>query len=349
MKKIGVLTGGGDCPGLNAAIRAVVRKADALNYAIVGLKRGWKGLMEMDAFELDVGAVSGILPKGGTILGTSRTNPYKSKEDADLAKRNFEELGLDALVAIGGEDTLGAAAKLAKDGYPVVGIPKTIDCDIWGTEATIGFDTATNIISNAIDRLHTTAESHDRAMVVEVMGRHAGWLALRSGLAGGADLILIPERPVNFSDVVSVIKKRHEKGKNFSICVIAEGAKVDFDPLDGEDAKLVVKSAEKDEFGHVALGGIGAMVSDHLKRETGFDTRYTSLGHVQRGGTPTAYDRFLASNFGVRAVELISEGKSGRMVCLSHGAFSDIPIENVLGKLRYVPKWEYEVAEVFFG
>lgn len=347
MKKIGVLTGGGDCPGLNAAIRAVVRRANNFGYTVLGIKKGWRGMLELEATELLLESVSGILHKGGTILGSSRTNPYKSKKDTEMVKRNFANLGLDALVAIGGEDTLGVAAKLAEDGAPVVGVPKTIDYDLCGTEATIGFDTAVNIATEAIDRLHSTAESHDRVMVVEVMGRHAGWLAIRSGLAGGADLILIPEVPVKMSDIVMSIVKRHNRGKNFSICVVSEGAKVEFD--DTGTGKEVVKTNEKDEFGHVMLGGIGLVLADRLRKATGFDARMTALGHVQRGGTPSAYDRYLATHLGIVAVDLIKQGKFGRMAAVVDGKIADTELKNVLGQVRLVPKREYEVAEVFFG
>ncbi|MCZ7587182.1 MAG: 6-phosphofructokinase [Deltaproteobacteria bacterium] len=346
-KTIGVLTGGGDCPGLNAAIRAVVRKALRADFNVVGVRRGWKGLMTKDVFPMDINSVSGILPKGGTILGTSRTNPYKDDDSVKTAHANFKEIGLHALVAIGGEDTLGAAAKLSRDGFPVIGVPKTIDGDLWGTDATIGFDTAANIATDAIDRLHTTAESHNRVMVVEIMGRHAGWLALQSGIAGGADIILIPEFPVQARDVADAVLKRHDRGKNFSIVVVSEGAKVEF--ADTGEAEEVLRSRELDEFGHVALGGIGERVATALRRLTKFDTRVTVLGHVQRGGAPTAWDRILATNLGVRAVELIEKGKSGRMSALVDGKFTDVPLEDVLGKLRLVPKEQYDIAQVFFG
>ncbi|MCL4233097.1 MAG: 6-phosphofructokinase [Deltaproteobacteria bacterium] len=347
MKRIGVLTGGGDCPGLNAAIRAVFQKANSVGYKVYGIRKGWKGLLEKDLFELDRNAVSGILPKGGTILGTSRTNPFKTPETAEIAKKNFDDLGLDALVAIGGEDTLGAAAKLSQEGKPVIGVPKTIDADLWGTDATIGFDTAVGIATEAIDRLHSTAESHDRIMVVEIMGRHAGWLALRSGIAGGADIILIPEFPAKLSDVIRTIERRHQRGRNFSIIAVSEGAKIDFE--EAREAKEVLKSGELDEFGHVALGGIGNALTAKLKAATGFDARMTALGHVQRGGTPTAFDRTLATYLGVHAVELIEKGQSARMSAYVDGKYTDIPLVDVLGKLRLVPEWEYQVAQVFFG
>lgn len=347
MKKIGVLTGGGDCPGLNAAIRAVFQKADSLGYQVYGLRKGWKGLMEKDIFRLDRNEVSGILPKGGTILGTSRTNPFKNDDTSLIAQKNFDELGFDALVAIGGEDTLGAAAKLSQTGKPVIGVPKTIDADLWGTDATIGFDTAVNIATEAIDRLHSTAESHDRVMVVEIMGRHAGWLTLRSGIAGGADIILIPEVPTKLSEIIKTIEKRHQRGRNFSIIAVSEGAKVDFEEERG--AQEILKNKEVDEFGHVALGGVGNALTVKLKAATGFDTRMTALGHVQRGGTPTAYDRTLATYLGVHAVELIAENQSGRMSAYVDGKYTDVPLVDVLGRLRLVPEWEYKVAQIFFG
>ena len=262
-------------------------------------------------------------------------------------RNHFANLGLDALVAIGGEDTLGVAAKLAQNGYPAVGVPKTIDYDLCGTEETIGFDTAVNTATEAIDRLHSTAESHDRIMVVEVMGRHAGWLAIRSGLAGGADFILIPEIPVKMSDIVMSIVKRHNRGKNYSICVVSEGAKVEFD--DAGTDKEILKTNEKDEFGHVMLGGIGFVLADRLKKATGFDARTTALGHVQRGGTPTAYDRYLATHLGVLAVDLIEQGKFGRMAAVVNGKITDNALEDVLDNVRLVPREEYEIAEVFFG
>ncbi len=346
MERIGVLTGGGDCPGLNAAIRAVVRKAHQLNYEVVGLKRGWRGLQDNETVPLDLQAVSGILPRGGTILGSSRTNPYKSTSDTQRAQENFRQLGLKALVAIGGEDTLGVAAKLTQDGYPVVGVPKTIDADIWGTEVTIGFDTAVNIATDAIDRLHSTAESHDRIMIVEIMGRHAGWLALRSGLAGGADLILIPEVPTTMDAIRETMIKRHNRGKHFSIIVVSEGANVDFGDRNAED---VLKNSELDEFGHVALGGVSNLLAANLKKTTEFDTRVTTLGHLQRGGSPSAFDRFIASHLGVLAVELVHGNRFGRLAAQVDGRFTDVDLTEVLGKLRLVPEREYQVAEVFFG
>lgn len=346
IRKIGVLTGGGDCPGLNAAIRAVVRRAHQLGYRVIGIKNGWRGLLDISVTELDSSAVSGILPKGGTILGTSRTNPYKHEGGKDKLIRNFENLGLEALIAIGGEDTLGVAARLwEEDKLPIVGIPKTIDNDLSGTDQTIGFDTAVTIAAEAIDRLHTTAESHQRVMVVEVMGRHAGWIALYSGIAGGADVIIIPEVPVNFHEVAELIIKRHNRGKNFSIVVVAEGAKIH----DEKGERLVVRSTQVDEFGHVQLGGIGEVLGKFLKDATDFDTRVTNLGHIQRGGTPTAFDRVLATRFGVLAVDLVANEQYGKMSAWIDGKFVASDITEVKKGYRTVPEELYKVAEVFFG
>jgi len=346
IKKVGVMTGGGDCPGLNAAIRAVVRRAHQTGYRVMGIKNGWKGLLDINALELDALAVSGILPKGGTILGTSRTNPYKHEGGREKLLRNFENLGLEALVAIGGEDTLGVAATLwEEDKFPIVGIPKTIDNDLCGTDQTIGFDTAVSIAADAIDRLHTTAESHQRVMVVEVMGRHAGWIALYSGISGGADVIIIPEVPVNFHDVAELIMKRHNRGKNFSIVVVAEGAKIH----DEKGERLIVRSTQVDEFGHVMLGGIGEVLGKYLTDETGFDTRVTNIGHVQRGGTPTVYDRVLATRFGVLAVDLVSEKQFGKMSALKDGKFVASELAEVKKGYRLVDEELYKIAAVFFG
>ncbi|MBZ0271005.1 6-phosphofructokinase [bacterium] len=345
-KKIGVLTGGGDCPGLNAAVRAVVCRAKSMDYQVMGVRSGWKGLLKKDLFELDVPSVEDILWDGGTMLGTSRTNPYKKVEDAELARKNFKELGFDALISIGGEDTQGVAAKLSKDGFPVIGIPKTIDADLFGTEATIGFDTALGIATECIDRLHTTARSHNRVLVAEVMGRHAGWLTLRSGLAGGAHVIAIPEFETTGALIADILRRRKERGGNYAIVAVAEGAKIDM----GEGASdEVLKHQKTDAFGHVALGGIGGRLADFIEKQTGFETRAVVFGHIQRGGTPSAFDRWLATNFGVRAVELIEAGKAGRLVSYTGGGFTDVDIENVLGKLRLVPEEEYRVAQSFFG
>jgi len=343
MKKIGVLTGGGDCPGLNPVIRAVVRKGLLEGYQFVGIKNGWKGLVENDTMPLNIDAVSGILPKGGTILGTSRTNPYKKNEDLKKVKENFKNMGLDALVAIGGEDTLGVASKLVKDGVPnIVGVPKTIDNDLSATDYTFGFDTALNVAMECIDRLHTTAESHHRIIVAEVMGRHAGWIAIEAGIAGGADVILIPEVPINMDDVCATIQKRHSRGKTFSIVVVAEGAQF-------EKGTMVLQEQKLDSFGHVRLGGIGEALAQEIEKRTGYETRVSVLGHIQRGGSPTAFDRVLGTRLGVKAVELIKNNRFGRMVALQGIKIVDVPLEDAVKKLKTVDMDFYEMAKVFFG
>lgn len=344
MQKIGVLTGGGDCPGLNAVIRAVVRKAFQNNMKVVGIKNGWKGLIAADTVDLDIAAVSGILPKGGTILGTSRTNPYKKPDDVSKVIDTYKKLGLDALIAIGGEDTLGVANKLHKEnkGLNIVGVPKTIDNDLNATDYTFGFDTAVNIATEAIDRLHTTAESHHRIMVVEVMGRHAGWIAIHSGIASGSDIILIPEIPIDMDEVCEILKKRKERGKSFSIVVVAEGAQF-------KAGQVVLKEEKLDSFGHVRLGGIGEILASEIEKRTGYETRTTVLGHIQRGGTPTAFDRFLATRFGVKAMELVLEKKFGQMASLKGVDVVGVPIQDAVGSLKTVDLKLYEFAKTFFG
>jgi len=343
MKKIGILTGGGDCPGLNPVIRAVVRKGINEGYEIIGIKNGWKGLIEADTMQLNLETVSGILPKGGTILGTSRTNPYKKNNDLEKIKENFKKLMLDALIVVGGEDTLGVALKLAKDGIAnIVGIPKTIDNDLSSTDYTFGFDTALNTAMECIDKLHTTAESHHRIMVVEVMGRHAGWIAIEAGIAGGADVILIPELPIDLEEVCNLIRKRHQRSKTFSIVVVAEGAKFKAESMVTQEEKL-------DEFGHVRLGGIGEILAAEIEKRTGFETRVSVLGHIQRGGTPTAFDRILGTRFGVKAMELVMDKKFGRMAALAGNKIVDVPLEDAVRKLKTVDMDLYEIAKVFFG
>jgi len=344
MLKVGVLTGGGDCPGLNAVIRAVVRKGLQNNVEIIGIKNGWKGLIDSDTEKLGLNSVSGILPKGGTILGTSRTNPYKNPEDVKKVFDNYKKLGLDALIAIGGEDTLGVANKLNKEnkGINVVGCPKTIDNDLNATDYTFGFDTAVNIATEAIDRLHTTAESHHRIMVVEVMGRHAGWIAIHSGLASGADVILIPEIKIDLNEVCEILKKRKERGKSFSIVVVAEGAEF-------KAGQVVLKEEKLDSFGHVRLGGIAETLAQEIENRTGFETRTTVLGHIQRGGTPSAADRFLATRFGVKAVELVLNKKFGYMASLKGTDVTEVPIQDAVGTLKTVDMKLYELAKTFFG
>jgi len=341
--KIGILTGGGDCPGLNAVIRAVAKKAFAYGYEVIGIRDGWRGLVEIDTVPLDIQAVSGILSRGGTILGTSRTNPFKSPDTAEKVINNIKKLGLDVLVGIGGDDTLGVASKLFKKGIKTIGIPKTIDNDLSGTDFTFGFDTAVSIVTEALDRLHTTTEAHHRAMIVEVMGRHAGWIATYGGMAGGADMILIPERPFEINDVADVVKKRAKRGRGFSIIVVAEGAV----PKGVEG--YITKDVKKDAFGNVMLGGIGEFLAKEVEKATGVETRHVVLGHLQRGGSPTAHDRVLATRYGVRAVELINEGKFGVMVALQGNKIVPIPLEEGVRQTKTVDMETYKVAEVFFG
>jgi phosphofructokinase-like protein len=342
--RVGVLTGGGDCPGLNAVIRAIVRKGiDVYGHSIVGFHDGWRGPLENVFSELTVESTRGILPRGGTILRTSRTNPFKGEEGPLRIAENMEALHLHGLIAIGGEDTLGAAARLHDDhGIPVLGVPKTIDNDLGGTDVTFGFDTAVQVATDAIDRLHTTAESHNRVMVVEVMGRHAGWIALHSGLAGGADVVLVPERPFDIAEVCRHIERRHSRGRFFSIVVVAEGAA----PREGT---MEVMGGERDEFGHERLGGIGQRLEREIEERTGFETRATVLGHVQRGGTPTAFDRVLASRLGVAAIDAANDGSWGMMPALKGQAIELVPMGEAVKDLRTVPDDEYRVAEVFFG
>jgi phosphofructokinase-like protein len=343
MEKIGILTGGGDCPGLNAVIRAVVRRSHALGYDVLGVKNGWAGLINGQVEPLTDFSVTGILPRGGTILGTSRTNPFKQLDSVQKLKSNWKKYGLNYLVAVGGEDTLGVANKLVKqEGYSIVGVPKTIDNDLAGTDYTFGFDTAVQIVTEAIDRLHTTAESHKRVMVVEVMGRHAGWIATHSGMAGGADCILVPERKFNIVEVCALIRKRIDRGREFAIVVVAEGATPD------ETHSVMSKAGHIDDFGHAQLGGIGEWLGAQIESRTGIETRVTALGHVQRGGTPTAYDRVLATRFGLKAVELIRERKFGFMASLRGTDIVAVPIEEALSQKLLDPK-VFDDAAVFFG
>jgi len=343
--RIGLLTGGGDCPGLNAVIRAVVhRTLKTYQGHVVGFRHGWRGVLQSEVEELDLKKVSGILPRGGTILGTSRTNPYKEPGGESRIRQELSGRGIEALIAVGGEDTLGVATQLHQAGVPVVGVPKTIDNDVNGTDWTFGFDTALSIATEAIDRLHTTAESHDRVMVVEVMGRHAGWIALESGVAGGADMILIPEYPVSIDEVCDAVRRRHERGKNFSIIVVAEGARL----LD-QGAPVEVHGERQDAFGHVRLGGIGATLADRIETRTGFESRTSVLGHIQRGGTPTAFDRFLASRFGVAAVDLAHRKGFGRMVACRGTEITDVPLTEAIGTLKTVNRELYELARSFFS
>ncbi|HZN55229.1 MAG TPA: 6-phosphofructokinase [Candidatus Polarisedimenticolaceae bacterium] len=341
MSTVGILTGGGDAPGLNAVIRAIVRRSLPRGHRLVGIRHGWRGLLERETVPLDRDAVSGILHRGGTILGTSRTNPYKSPDTARLVEENVSALGLDALVAIGGEDTLGVAAKLSKAGHRIVGVPKTIDNDLSGTDTTFGFDTAVSIATEAIDRLHSTAESHDRVIVCEVMGRHAGWIALHSGMAGGADHILVPERPIDLEAVCAGIARRRARGLAFSIIVAAEGASL---PEGG-----VTADAGRDAFGHVKLGGIGARLAAEIERRTGFETRSVQLGHVQRGGTPTAFDRWLGSRYGLLAADMVHEGRFGMMAAYRGGVFEPVPLADAVAALKTVPPELIDLAATLFA
>jgi len=341
--KVGVLTGGGDCPGLNAVIRAVARRSFVRGHEVVGIREGWRGLVEGRLDSLGNREINGLLPRGGTILGTSRTNPYKVDGGVERVLETFEREGLDALVAIGGEDTLGVATRLyAEHDFPVVGVPKTIDNDLSATDYTFGFDTAVFICTEAIDRLHTTAESHNRVMVVEVMGRHTGWIAVMSGIAGGADMILIPEQPVSIDDACKEIQRRHARGKDFSIVVVSEGYEL------GDDDD---QAAEVDEFGHIRLSerGVGARLAQEIEQRTGFETRVTVLGHVQRGGSPTPRDRVLATRYGLKAADLVQEGRFGRMAALHGDAIVDVPLEEATSELKTVPDDWFEVARAFFG
>ena len=341
-KTVGILTGGGDCPGLNAVIRAVVRASDSAGWDTVAALEGWRGLVDGNFRDLGTQAVSGILPRGGTIIGTSRTNPFQLDGGVEKVLQNFSDRGLDALVAIGGEDTLGVAERLYREHqFPIVGVPKTIDNDLSGTDYTFGFDTAVTIATEAIDRLHTTAESHNRVMVVEVMGRHAGWIAVTSGIAGGADVILIPEQPVDFEEVAHGIRSRHARGKNFSIVVISEGCE-----LPGlED------TGEVDQFGHVTLAhrGVGEILGREIEQRTGFETRVTVLGHVQRGGTPTPRDRVLATRYGLKAAALAHAGEFGQMAALRGDDIVAVSLEEATAQLKTVPPEWYAVAQAFFG
>jgi phosphofructokinase-like protein len=340
--RIGVLTGGGDCPGLNAVIRAVVRKGVHVHGdEFVGFRDGWRGLLDGDTMPLDVAAVRGILPRGGTILGSSRTNPYGTEDGERRVLEAVSRFGVDALVVIGGEDTLGVAAKLAATGLPLVGVPKTIDNDLGSTDYTFGFDTAVMIATEAIDRLHTTAESHHRVLIVEVMGRHAGWIALNSGIAGGANVILIPERPFDIDKVCAYIE--HRFSTHYApIVVVAEGAL----PLEGT---LLPRRGEVDAFGHERLSGIGNLLESEIWRRTGKEARATVLGHVQRGGSPTAFDRVLATRFGLHALDALHAGHTGQMVALHGTAIELVPIAEATATLKLVTPELYAEAEVFFG
>ncbi|MCK4223554.1 MAG: 6-phosphofructokinase [candidate division Zixibacteria bacterium] len=350
-KKIGILTGGGDCPGLNAVIRAVVRKSILnYNYQVIGILKGWRGLMEYGLTEeLNLDKISGIVHRGGTIIKTSRTNPFNEKDGVKRIIEKKKALGLSAIIAVGGEDTLSVAAKLFEEGVEVVGVPKTIDNDIWGTDYTFGFDTSVNIAMEAIDRVHTTAESHNRVMVVEVMGRHTGWIAIEAGIAGGADFILIPEKPVDLDRVCDAICKRHQRGRDFSVVVVAEGAKIATQEEEKKEEVFVVQDEKKDAFGHVRLGGIGKLLASEIEKRTGFETRFVILGHIQRGGSPTAFDRMLGTRFGVAAVDLVHRGEFGKMVSLRGNKIVAIDLKEAISQAKCIDDELYEIAEVFFG
>jgi phosphofructokinase-like protein len=342
--RIGMLTGGGDCPGLNAVIRAVVRKGEAFySDELIGFRHGWRGVIDDERVELTIAGTRGLVHRGGTILGTSRTNPYQTPDGAARVLATLAREEIDALIAIGGEDTLGVAARLGDEsGVAVVGVPKTIDNDLAATDFTFGFQTAVQIATDAIDRLHTTAESHDRVMLVEVMGRHAGWIATYSGIAGGADVVLVPELPFDIAEVCARIEHRHRHGANFSIVVVAEGAV----PKEGT---LTLQSGEVDEFGHQRLGGISNVISDEIGRRTGFETRVTILGHVLRGGTPTAYDRVLATRFGIAAIDAVHDTAFGTMVALRGERIERVVLGEALRELKTVDPELLDVAGVFFG
>jgi len=344
--RVGLLTGGGDCPGLNAVIRAIVRRGlDLADNSFVGFRYGWAGVLEDDAVLLTRESTAGILPRGGTILGTSRTNPFDGRAGSlERIKATFERERLDALIPIGGEDTLGVALGLSNEGLRLVGVPKTIDNDIGGTDVTFGFHTAVQIATDAIDRLHTTAESHNRVMVVEVMGRHAGWIATYAGIAGGADAILVPERPFDVEEVCARLRRRHARGITFSIVVVSEGAT----PREG-GAMTTTGGADTDEFGHVRLGGIGVDLAHEVEALTGYETRATILGHVQRGGTPTAYDRVLATRFGVAAMDAAASGHFGQMVALQGPHIVEVGLREALAEPKLLDPQLFETAEVFFG
>jgi len=341
--KVGILSGGGDAPGINAVIRAVVRKGiQYYGYEIVGVRDGWRGLLEGELLPLDLKAASGILPRGGSILGTSRTNPFKYEKGEEKILKNAEKAGIEAVVVIGGEDTLGVAHKMSELGLKCVGVPKTIDNDLAGTDYTFGFHTAVAIATEALDRLHTTAEAHHRVIILEVMGRYAGWIALEAGLAGGADAILIPEKPFDLNEVCEYIKRRQKRGRNFSIIVVAEGAKP-------KGKTEIVYGESVDEFGHVRFGGVGYYIGKEIEKRMGIETRVVVLGHLQRGGSPTAFDRILATRYGVAAIDLVHEGTFGCMVALKGNKIVPVLLKEVAGKRKTVDLELYDIASVFFG
>jgi ATP-dependent phosphofructokinase / diphosphate-dependent phosphofructokinase len=342
--RVGILTGGGDCPGLNAVIRAVVRRCVKTHGAdVIGYLEGWRGPVDNMVMPLTLQNTGGLINRGGTILRTSRTNPFKIERGPEKILESLKRNSLDALIAVGGEDTCGVANRMHKEHQlPVVCVPKTIDNDLYATDFTFGFDTACNIVMEALDRLHTTAESHNRVLVCEVMGRHAGWIACYGGIAGGADFIAVPEKPLNMGELLSAIKQCHSRGRNYSILVVAEGTKL-------ENVGEVLRSEGLDEFGHVKLGGVGDTIAKIIEKETGYETRALTLGHIQRGGSPTAFDRVLATRFGVMAADLVHEKKFGMMVALHGNSIDAVPIESGVGQLKTLDMNLLEVAGVFFG
>ncbi|MCX8177227.1 MAG: 6-phosphofructokinase [Candidatus Bathyarchaeota archaeon] len=341
--KIGILSGGGDAPGINAVIRAIVRRGvQSYGDEILGIRDGWRGLLEGNFMPLDLNMISGLLPRGGSILGTSRTNPFKREGGPEQIMRNAQTAGINAVIVIGGDDTLTVAHKMADYGLKCVGVPKTIDNDLVGTDYTFGFHTAVSIATEALDRLHSTAEAHNRVIVLEVMGRYTGHIALHAGLAGGADVILIPEKPFDIDEVCEYIRRRQKRGRNFSIIVVAEGAK----PKGGKE---IVYSERIDEFGHISLGGVGYYLAKEIERCTGIETRVVILGHLQRGGTPTAFDRILATVYGVAAIDNVHKGVFDHMVALKGGELTSVPLKDVVGKRKTVDMGLYEIASVFFG
>lgn len=342
--KIGILTSGGDCPGLNAVIRAIVRKADRFNYETVGITNGWKGLFDDSYKPLNLVTVAGIVNRGGTILGTSRFNPFTEKNGSETLLHKIAKERFDAIISIGGEGSMHIAQQAFELGVNVIGVPKTIDNDIYGTDYTFGFDTAVQIATEAIDRLHTTAESHHRIMILEVMGRHAGWIALYSGIAGGADVIIIPEKKIKIDDVCEVLRRRFIRGKLFSIIVVAEGAQFLEDEM-----KKVAANRKYDDYGRVRLGGISRYLAEEIEKRTDFETRSTILGYVQRGGVPSAFDRVLGTRFGMYAVEMIKAKKFGRMCAIQSNEITDITIKKATSKLKTVDLNIYKVAQVFFN
>ncbi|MFQ5881455.1 MAG: 6-phosphofructokinase [Candidatus Methylomirabilales bacterium] len=345
MKRLGILTGGGDCPGLNAVIRAVVRKAvDHHSLEVLGIKQGWVGLMREELRPLSLRDISGILPKGGTILETSRVNPFTIEDGPRQVQETMQREGIEALIVVGGEGTLKIATRFSQMGVNLVGVPKTIDNDIARTDLTFGFDTAVAIATEAIDRLHSTAEAHHRVMVLEVMGRNAGWIATLAGIAGGADCILIPEAPFTMAEVCELIMRRHERGKDFSIIVVAEGAKPP--DLGLEESRIWTRY---DDFGRKRLGGIGTLVGNEIEQRCGIETRVTILGHVQRGGSPTPFDRVLASRFGIAAVDMVLKGDFGKMVSLQGNKVTAVPLEEAVATYKEVDPELFEIAKIFFG